>query len=67
MASIPIDRNVVKLEEMLNDITTAAYCFDCAEGATPTLRPVNDSQSTIVILNNEMFSQCTVIYDSGTR
>ena len=45
MASVPLNENVVKLEDMVKEIRSSAYCFDCAEGLTPTLLPVNDSQS----------------------
>ena len=45
MASVPFQKKVVKLEEMVKDIRKSAYCFDCAEGLTPTLLPVDDSQS----------------------
>ena len=45
MASVPFEKNVVKLDEMVKDIGSSAYCFDCAEGLTPTLLPVDDSQS----------------------
>lgn len=45
MASIPLHSNVVQLEELVKDITTTAYCYDCAEGSTSTLNPVNDSQA----------------------
>lgn len=45
MASVPMNRNVVKLEEMVKDVASSAFCYDCAEGLTPTLRPINDSKS----------------------
>lgn len=44
MASVPMNRNVVKLEEMVKDVASSAFCYDCAEGLTPTLRPINDSK-----------------------
>jgi predicted AlkP superfamily pyrophosphatase or phosphodiesterase len=49
MASVPFEKNVVKLEEIDKDIRNSAYCFDCAEGLTPTLLPIKDSQSNKLI------------------